>query len=721
MGICYICKSQISDTAASCPVCGAIQQAAPQPQQQAAAQPQVQPQQQAAPQPQGQYHGMQYGGTLQQSQPQQSQPQYGSAPQQSIPSQPQYGGAPQQSGPSQPQYGGAMQQNQPYGVSSPYNQGQPQQAPQQKQNYVQSAYSSPQQAAQGGPGGPSPEKKPVNKGLIIGLISGAAVIIAAVLLIFVFDVFGLKGGKPEAAAEAFVKAYTEMDANALVETVAPEVKNNLSEMGLGESVEEVQSSFDMLKGFGVTFDNIVIGEAQKLDVDKAKKDIKDKGGIDIEAKEAAKVTCSFNMHMEFMDESADQPTSFDLILVKQGSKWYVGDVQQLDDGEIDLGGDDPDNGGDDPTVIDGGDTFSGDAALGAAQKFMDGYSKLDVQAMMDSMSPEFRGDTGATALGSTPEEIQASFDELKEYGVSFIDTEYGEVEELDAEETKSDLKTEYGVDVVVDAAAKVKCSTKMHMEFDGESFDEPMTFYLTVVKQGNDWFVANFDEIYEEDTTEGTTEDATEGKTEGSTEGTTVTGSLGNDTPGFEKYGIKINMKKNEYYEFSTSTNDDPSVYATAKCALTEYENTPVDDELLEFGKENDMDLTGYVKKYLHYEIIFDAPEFDNNGFNYSLWVDDYYSTDLANETYESRTDSYGENYGTFKVMVNGEEKSIYYWIEWNHQQEDHWYSRPEVMILAPEGYDGVVSGISTYDGVSSDAAIFDNYDEKNFYLFRLD
>ena len=214
MGICYICKSQISDTAASCPVCGAIQQAAPQPQQQAAAQPQVQPQQQAAPQPQGQYHGMQYGGTLQQSQPQQSQPQYGSAPQQSIP--------------SQPQYGGAMQQNQPYGVSSPYNQGQPQQAPQQKQNYVQSAYSSPQQAAQGGPGGPSPEKKPVNKGLIIGLISGAAVIIAAVLLIFVFDVFGLKGGKPEAAAEAFVKAYTEMDANTLVETVAPVVKNNLS-------------------------------------------------------------------------------------------------------------------------------------------------------------------------------------------------------------------------------------------------------------------------------------------------------------------------------------------------------------------------------------------------------------------------------------------------------------------------------------------------------------
>ena len=764
MGICYICKSQISDTAPSCPVCGAIQQVQPQqPEQQA--QPQQPQVQQSQPQ-QGQYQGMQYGGAPQQSQPSQPQapqqqaPQYGNAPQPQQPQAPQqqapqYGNAPQQNRPQPqtqpqsqygapqpqqpqpqqqaPQYGapqqnrpqpqaqyGAPQQNQPYGGNNPYNQGQPQQAPQQKQNFVQPTYSSPQQAAQGGSDGPSP-KKPVNKGLIIGLIAGAAVIIAAVLLIFVFDVFGLKGGKPEKAAEDFVNAYTEMDASKLVETLAPEVKNNLSEMGLGESVEEVQSSFDMLKGFGVTFDNIVIGEAEKIDVDTAKKEIKDKGGIDVEAKDAARVKCSFNMHMDFMGESADQPTSFDLIVVKQGSKWYVADVQQMDDGgEIDIGGEDPD-GGDDPLPTGGDDTTSDEAALEAAKKFMDGYSKLDVQAMMDSMAPEFRDETGATALGSSPEEIQASFDELKEYGVSFIDTEYGDVEKLDAEETKSALKTEYGADVVVDAAAKIKCSTKMHMEFDGESYDEPMDCYLTVVKQGNDWFVANFDEAEVEDTTEGSTEGTTEGSTEDSTEGTTVTGSLDTDTPGFEKYGLKTDMKLNEYYEFTTTTSDDPSISATAKCALVSYENSTLDDETIEFGKENDMDLTGYVKKYLHYEIIFDAPEFDEKGFNYSLWVDDYYSTDLADQTYESRTDSYGEDYGTYKIMFNGEEKSIYYWIQWNHEREDHWYSRPEVMILAPEGYDGVVSGISAYDGENSDAALFDVYDEKNFHLFRLD
>ena len=42
-------------------------------------------------------------------------------------------------------------------------------------------------------------------------------------------------------------------------------------------------------------------------------------------------------------------------------------------------------------------------------------------------------------------------------------------------------------------------------------------------------------------------------------------------------------------------------------------------------------------------------------------------------------------------------------------------------MRLCPEGYDGVVSGISAYDGENTDAAIFERYDEKNFHLFRLD
>ena len=213
----------------------------------------------------------------------------------------------------------------------------------QPQNYGQPAFNTTTPTAPetpaGGSSGGGP-KKPLNKGIIIGAIAGVAVI-AAVLLIFVFDVFGLRGGKPEDAAEKFVKAYSELDAKGMVETMVPEAQKYISEMGLGGSVEDIQSSFDMLKGFGVTFTDTKIGTAEKMDLDEAKAYLKDNFSIDIEAKDAAKVKCSMNMHMEFMGESADEPMEFILTVVKQGSKWYVAGFEEVGGGdEFPLDGDD---------------------------------------------------------------------------------------------------------------------------------------------------------------------------------------------------------------------------------------------------------------------------------------------------------------------------------------------------------------------------------------------
>ncbi len=267
-----------------------------------------------------QYSQQQYDTSQQYSSQQAEQPQQSSVPQNSTT---QIGGM---------QYSDSQS-------SSSQDSGMKYEGPQytQPQNYGQPAFSTPTPTPPSPPITPSGSgdtagggsKKPVNKGLIIGLIAGAAVIIAAVLLIFVFDVFGMKGGNPEETAEKFCKAYAELDAQALIDTMVPEAKQYIEEMGLGGSVEEIQSSFDMLKGFGVTFTDTKVGTAEKIDIETAKAYMKDGFGVDVEAKDAAKVKCSMNMHMELMGESTDQAMEFELTLVKQGSKWYVAGFEEV--------------------------------------------------------------------------------------------------------------------------------------------------------------------------------------------------------------------------------------------------------------------------------------------------------------------------------------------------------------------------------------------------------
>ena len=185
--------------------------------------------------------------------------------------------------------------------------------------------------------GNGPKKS--KKGLIIGLSAAAAVIIAAVLLIFVFDVFGLKD-KPENAAEKFLNAYAELDAKAMMDCFLPELKDNLASMGMGSTVDDIQSSFDMLKGFGIKFSDIKVGKAEDMSVDEVKKMMKDEAGIDIDCSAAAKVDGSITMSMDFMGQSNTESVDFDIICVKKGSKWYVATIESEDTEEYPLDGDD---------------------------------------------------------------------------------------------------------------------------------------------------------------------------------------------------------------------------------------------------------------------------------------------------------------------------------------------------------------------------------------------
>ena len=192
----------------------------------------------------------------------------------------------------------------------------------------------------GGPADSGDAPKKSKKGLIIGLSAAAVVVIAAVLLIFVFDVFGLRD-KPEKAAERFLNSYAELDAQKMLDCFLPELKENLGSVGMGGTADEIQSSFDMIKGFGVKFSDIKVGDAEEMSVDEVKKMMKDEAGVDIDISAAAKVEGTFTMSMELMGQSNSQTSSFDIICVKKGSKWYVATVaDKAADEAFPLDGDD---------------------------------------------------------------------------------------------------------------------------------------------------------------------------------------------------------------------------------------------------------------------------------------------------------------------------------------------------------------------------------------------
>ena len=165
---CKVCGSKIDDNSMFCPICGAqIQQS-----QQTNQQPQQSVNQQLNQQPQQggqQYNQQPLQGMSQRSQ--QGYPQFNQQPQQGMNQQPQQGG---QQYYQQPQQGG-QQYYQPQQGGQQYNQ-QPQQGGRQ--------YNQPPQQPSGA--GKS------NMGLIIGIICGAAVLCIALVLLFAFDVFGLR-------------------------------------------------------------------------------------------------------------------------------------------------------------------------------------------------------------------------------------------------------------------------------------------------------------------------------------------------------------------------------------------------------------------------------------------------------------------------------------------------------------------------------------------------
>ena len=166
-------------------------------------------------------------------------------------------------------------------------------------------------------GGRPPKKK--KTGLIIGICSFLALAVAAVLLIFVFKVFD-KGGSsgPEAVAQKFMEAMSDLDMDALMKTM-PEEYNNLTD-GVMSSLT---SGLESMKSFGFEIKDIKTVKRKDLDAAEVKTLVKKEMNVDLDITEAASVTASAYMHVSFMGQEVDEPMAFNLTCGKIGKNWYV--------------------------------------------------------------------------------------------------------------------------------------------------------------------------------------------------------------------------------------------------------------------------------------------------------------------------------------------------------------------------------------------------------------
>jgi len=215
---------------------------------------------------------------------------------------------------------------------------------------------------------------------------------------------------------------------------------------------------------------------------------------------------------------------------------------------------------------------------------------------------------------------------------------------------------------------------------------------------------------------EATTEKVTEKATEKATEKKTEKKEEPDDTS-FKKYGIKLTLEQGSNVKIRTRTWDDPNLEIGATVSWNDYLSEPVSGEVITFGQDNGMDLTGYERKQVVLDINFDASDaYDKYGAAVLPWIADWYNVDLFDSTAEILVDSYDEEYIRAQVEVKGKRKYGYIWHDNIFDVQGH-YMKETFTAMVPAGYDGIVVGISGSQYDIDDTHIYDVYDQKNFAI----
>lgn len=215
--------------------------------------------------------------------PQQAAPQFGMG-------QPAMNGMPGQGMPGQPGMNGMPAQGMP---GQPY--GQP-----------------------GFGGQPAPAPKP-KKGLIIGIIAAAVVVLAVAFFLIFKGGFGAKGGvdSPEAVAQQFIEAMDEQDVDKIAALCPP---------FLDPGKEELEDMINAYEGYDVTFKYEGVENKSMYESDDLKDlqdDVSDYADKNIKLQDACDLEFSFNVAVTMAGETYDQSSTYEVTCIKYKGKWYL--------------------------------------------------------------------------------------------------------------------------------------------------------------------------------------------------------------------------------------------------------------------------------------------------------------------------------------------------------------------------------------------------------------
>ncbi len=180
---------------------------------------------------------------------------------------------------------------------------------------------------------PAPKKK-ISKNTVIGIAAVAVVAVALIVALFlIIGGLGKGGSSPEAAAEAFIKAFANLDADKTLDCIPDKILEVIAEDDYDGSLKELKKDlreeFEEMKGDGWDIKvKVKVKENEKVSRDELKK-LKEKyeDDYDVKITEARDITVKLTVKGEVDDEDINETVERNLHVIKVGKKWYI-DVTQ---------------------------------------------------------------------------------------------------------------------------------------------------------------------------------------------------------------------------------------------------------------------------------------------------------------------------------------------------------------------------------------------------------
>ena len=168
----------------------------------------------------------------------------------------------------------------------------------------------------GGQTAPAPKPK---KGLIIGIIAAAVVVLAVAFFLIFKGGFGAKGGadSPETVAQQFIEAMDEQDVDKIAALCPP---------FLDPGKDELEDMINAYEGYDVTFKYEGVENKSMYESDDLKDlqdDVSDYADKNIKLQDACDLEFSFNVAVTMAGETYDQSSTYEVTCIKYKGKWYL--------------------------------------------------------------------------------------------------------------------------------------------------------------------------------------------------------------------------------------------------------------------------------------------------------------------------------------------------------------------------------------------------------------